>query len=187
MLHADAPLSKACRQHTIMDFHQAVDWIHQLVYGRNSRKDQLECLLTEQRGTCSTKHAFIAQLALENEVEGIQLIMGIYQMNARNTPGIGAILTEHQLAYLPEAHNYLNYAGQRIDLTNLPNAQASPFDALMEEIEITPQQIAQFKAQYHQAFLKRWIENENSPLSLDQIWLIRESCIAALANHSSTN
>jgi len=65
-LSAEAPLSKACQQQAIVDFHQAVDWINQLSYGRNSRKDQLECLLDEQRGTCSTKHAFIAQLAIEN-------------------------------------------------------------------------------------------------------------------------
>jgi len=68
----------------------------------------------------------------------------------------------------------------------LPDAQTSPFDALLEEIEISPQQIADFKVQYHQTFLRNWIQQKNSPLSLDQVWLIRESCIAALANNSST-
>ncbi|MEM9824374.1 MAG: hypothetical protein AAF985_25030 [Bacteroidota bacterium] len=181
-IHSEAPLSKACRNENLVDFHQAVQRIQKLAYGRNSRKDQLACLLVEERGTCSTKHAFLAQLAIENEIPGIQLILGIYQMNANNTPGIGAILEQHQLAYLPEAHNYLNFYGQRIDITNLPGTQSSPFEVLMKEIEITPQQIVDFKPQYHQDFLGQWIDKEQIPYTLEQIWEIREACIAALAN-----
>lgn len=181
------PLGIACQSHELPDFHAAIQFIRQLPYGRNSRKDQLELLFEENCGTCSTKHAFLAQLAIEHHQTEIELIMGIYQMNADNTPGIGAILEQNQLAYIPEAHNYLRYQGQRYDLTNLATMAASPFDVLMEELTITPIQIAEFKPQYHRSFLQKWIDQEQIPHSLTTIWNIREACIKALQALPSAN
>ncbi len=38
-------------------------------------------------------------------------------MTERNTPGVGAVLSKHGLAFVPEAHCYLTYEGIRIDVT----------------------------------------------------------------------
>jgi hypothetical protein len=43
-------------------------------------------VLAEQRGTCSTKHALLRRLAIEQGLD-IALVLGIYEMTERNTPG----------------------------------------------------------------------------------------------------
>jgi len=53
-------------------------------------------VLNERRGPCSTKHALLKALADEQGLP-IRLMLGIYEMNARNTPGIGRVLEEHHM------------------------------------------------------------------------------------------
>ncbi len=46
----------------ITDFYQAIDYVHQLPYGRNSDRTNYLQVLSEKHGACSTKHALIAEL-----------------------------------------------------------------------------------------------------------------------------
>jgi hypothetical protein len=142
----------------------------------------LELVLSENRGTCSSKHAFIKAVAMENDVTDLKLIIGIYKMTETNTPKIGNEISKNHLAYLPEAHCYLKYGDKTIDIT----ADNSDFDniktAILEEIEIEPYQIGQFKIDYHKAFIQKWIMQEKLSLTLAEIWAIREKCIENLSN-----
>lgn len=65
------------------------------------------------KGTCSTKHALLACLAQEQGIP-LELTLGIYEMNERNTPGTGRVLARHGLDALPEAHCYLKYGSCRL-------------------------------------------------------------------------
>lgn len=55
--------------------------------------------------------------------------------------------------------------------------------ALLEEIEISPDQITDHKVEFYKEFLSRWIEINKTPYTLDELWKIREECIAALAKN----
>ena len=180
-LSADAELSNICRSLGKQQYHQVIQHVFELPYRRNSSKEDLSLVFKEACGTCSSKHAVLVQLALENGFDKIQLILGMYRMSAANTPGVATVLDQYQLAYLPEAHNYIKYQEQRIDLTNLSSTNVSPFDSLYEEIQIQPEQIGQFKMNYHRQFLANWLRTENKHYNLEEIWSIREACIAALA------
>jgi hypothetical protein len=48
-------------------------------------------MLNERKGTCSTKHALLKAFAGEQGLP-IPLMLGIYEMDARNIPGIGPYL-----------------------------------------------------------------------------------------------
>jgi hypothetical protein len=138
-------------------------------------------VLNEGKGTCSTKHAL---KALANE-QGLPIrpMLGIYEMNAHNTPGIGQVLEEHQLPSIPEAHCYLVRQDRRIDVTrNLNDQEAEPISAFLIEEEITTEQIGEYKRRWHQAFMPQWLDRQ-ALLDFDpvQLWRIREECIAALS------
>ena len=60
----------------------------------------------EGRGTCSTKHALLADLARENR-RHVALVLGIYEMDEDNTQEIGTVLDRNGLPCVPEAHCYL--------------------------------------------------------------------------------
>ena len=185
---ADQPVSKAFTALNIHTFHHALSFIRSLPYGRNAEKTNLSAVLLDGFGTCSTKHAALKQLATEHDFIDLQLVLGMFRMNAANTPAIAATLKKHGLEYIPEAHCYLKYQEERTDCTH-PSAKPEDFEAdLLEEHNILPEQITTYKISYHRAFLSEWLSTQkNLPVSPEQLWEIREQCIRDLTQHSQTN
>jgi len=157
------------------------DYLRDLPYGRNALRSDFSLVLKEGQGTCSSKHAFAKSVAIENGWDDIELILCIYKMDESNTSGIGSILKDHRLAYLPEAHCYLRINDKEIDITNSQSDLGKLENVIIERQFINPEQVVDYKNDYHQAFLKNWIENEKIGYSLDKIWSIREKCIKLLS------
>jgi hypothetical protein len=175
-------ISNCFLQKEIFSFRQASVFVKQLPYKRNTNKDDHVIVLKDGFGTCSTKHAILKRLAMENNKQELQLMLGIFQMNGNNTPQINALLKKYELPYIPEAHNYLKVNNQIIDCT-FPDAPVTNFAAnLCTEISIQPDQITDFKLIYHKNYLKTWlISNTGIRHSFNEIWEIREECITKLS------
>jgi hypothetical protein len=165
----------------IYDFAGAARHVRALPYGRIADRQKLWLVLEERRGSCTTKHALLAELAREQGI-AVQLTLGIYEMSERNTPGVGRVLSTYGLEYIPEAHCYLRGERGRIDVTGLPTA-AEPIDHFLHEESITIDQIGAYKQDRHQRYLHEWITQTDSVRgrSLEAVWCIRAACIAALA------
>jgi hypothetical protein len=176
------PLTTEMLSHGITDMRAAGRYLQQLPYGRPSNRADFRTVLREERGTCSTKHALLAALAHEQELP-IVLMLGIYDMHDRNTPGIGAVLVRYDLASLPEAHCYLMYKGQRIDITRSGAEPTEPITQLLYEEAIVPKQIGDYKVTIHRRFMQEWVSNHVETVrgrDFEDMWRIREECIAAL-------
>lgn len=164
----------------IRDFRVAGRHLHHLPYGRNTDRANFRLVLSEGRGTCSTKHALLAALACEQQLP-VTLTLGIYQMHGRNTPGVGTILARYGLSFIPEAHCYLTYEEKRIDVTRSGIEPTEPIDDFLYEETILPSQIGEYKVDFHKRFLRSWlVETETNGYSFDELWNIREACIAIL-------
>ena len=137
-------------------------------------------VLKEGRVTCSSKHAFLKKIADCNQIPNIQLILGIYKMTAKNTPGIGTVLLENGLTYIPEAHCYLKIGHHRYDLTTNDSDIRLLEPDILEEQAIEAEQVIDFKVDYHRQFLAKWLAEEKINLDLDTLWRIREQCIKNL-------
>ena len=165
------------------DLRFAAKHVSSVPYGRNIHPDYPLIVLSEGHGTCSTKHALLRRLAVEQHLD-IALVLGIYEMTEQNTPGVGTVLFKHRLAILPEAHCYLRAAGKRIDVTRgTDQAPAEAISRFLHEEDIDPTQITDYKAAIHKQFLSNWIA-DNGGLggrSLADMWNTREECIARLA------
>ena len=115
---------------------------------------------------------------MENKLTSVKLIMGLYTMNSNNTPKIQNTLKEYRLLGIPEAHCYLSIKGQRMDFTS-PKAS---FELIKEDIilekEIAPQDVVQWKVDFHKQYLRTWC-TENS-LEFSELWNAREDCIKSL-------
>jgi hypothetical protein len=181
-LYANAPSSAALRNRGIQTFAEACVFVQQLPYARNTDKTNPLCVLDENCGTCSTKHALLKTLADENGHPEIELVLGIFKMNAHNTPAVADTLKQYQLHEMPEAHNYLRFNGTRYDFTKPGFLPGRWEPDLLEEITITPQQITTFKVNHHRAFLERWLqEHPEIDYDINEFWFIREVCITALS------
>jgi len=100
----------------VYDYRAAARHVSHLAYGRNNDASDAMVVLSEQRGTCSTKHALLRRLAFEQQLP-VKLMLGIFEMSGKNTPGVGSVLKKNGLESLPEAHCYLRAGGRRIDAT----------------------------------------------------------------------
>ena len=176
------PLSNISRlaiHYGILDFRTATQKVSALPYGHIKEKCKFESILTENKGTCSSKNAFLYELAKGNKRTDIYLMMGIYQMNEQNTEGVGVVLSKYGLDYLPESYVYLKHERWRLDFT-FPNSLSLFEHSLMEEKQIQSDQIGSYKVSAHQEFLKQWKRELNLDYSLEELWQIREQCIQAL-------
>jgi len=120
-------------------------------------------------------------LARECDRFDISLTVGLYEMSERNTPGVGSVLAAAGVDVIPEAHCYLTYEGRRYDFTGLAAGQSSPFNSLMDERPVTPDDLPAVKLKYHQEAIARWATQVG--LDFERAWQLREECIESLANN----
>ena len=177
------PISAGFKEKGMRSFHEAAGYVHQLPFRRNANKSDLTTVFADGCGTCGTKHALLKGLADEHKLEGLQLMLGIFKMSGENTGGkVSDTLARAELDYLPEAHNYLRWEGKIVDVTWASLKEPQFSRVLMDELEILPEQITDFKVIYHKAFLERWLWNNPEVwLSLDELWIVREECIRDLS------
>lgn len=179
-LHSNDSLSLLIKHDNIENWQDLTTRIKALPYGRNENRKDFSLVWTEQKGTCSSKHAFLKYVANLNAIPNVKLILGMYKMNHLNTPKIGDVLTKQSLDYIPEAHCYLKTNGEFVDYTS----SSSDFNRIKNDIllekEIEPHQVAEFKVDFHKAYLRNWIKTNDIIFSFDDIWKIRELCIANL-------
>jgi hypothetical protein len=166
----------------LTDFHAALNYIWWLPYVRNSDRADFNLVFKEECGTCSTKHAALAQLVAEQN-HPIFLSLGIYEMSATNTAGVGRLVDEFGLKSLPEAHYYLTCARRRFDVTHFSNEGTKPIENFLYEERISPDQIGSYKVMMHRKFFQNWMceNNLNEKFSFEELWKVREKCIAAFA------
>jgi len=180
-LNAQKPLTSIVVNSGILNWGDLIIYTKKLPYGRNSDRKDFSLIISEKKGSCSSKHAFLKKVADENELPNINLILGIYKMTEKNTPKIGTILSENNLDFIPEAHCYLEINHEKIDITSENSSFKTLEKDILQEIKITPEQVVEFKVNYHKEFLKKWIVNNNISYSFEELWIIREQCILNLS------
>ena len=173
-------VSEKCIELNIHDFNTAARFVAELPYKRNPDKNNILCIFEDKGGTCSTKHAVLRKLALENNEKEVKLMLGIFKMDSNYAPAIKNILHKYGLTYIPEAHNYLKIGDQYYDFTK-PRSNYNDFkNNIFSETEIEYDQIVSEKISIHKKFLQKWLDDENISYNLDEIWRIREECIKDL-------
>jgi hypothetical protein len=180
------PVSRAFLRERCTNFRTAARFAWELAYGRNLSPSAPTAVLDERRGTCSTKHALLARLARELQIDDLELRTGIYDMSEANTPGVGEVLAAHGLRAIPEAHCYLVYRAERIDLTRTDGIGIEPISNFHVELPIEPEQIGDFKRAFHREYLQSIAgKGDFKMFDADELWAIREECIAALGRAGS--
>ncbi|RSC31580.1 hypothetical protein EGT36_23515 [Agrobacterium sp. FDAARGOS_525] len=150
-LTSDGELSRFARLCGLETFGEAVEYVQRLPYGRTSEPD-FRLVLTEGRGTCSSKHAFLAALARENGLV-IELVLGVYEMTEENTPGVGNELAQNGLSAIPEAHCFLRTDHGVFDVTMPEGSRKSDRRHFLHEEVITPEDVGIYKAIVHRRVL----------------------------------
>ena len=176
-------LTELAKSNGIETWNELTEFVRNLPYGRNKNRTDFGLVLSEGKGTCSSKHALLKSIADLNNVPNIDLIIGIYKMTELNTPKIGTELTENLIEFIPEAHCYLKMNGNRTDLTSRQSEFNKIEKDIIQEKIIEPSEVGEFKVYYHKKFIKNWLKEANLGFEFDQIWKIREKCIDNLSKN----
>ena len=179
ILHSSDALTKSVLDAGITTWDELILYVQHLPYGRNSNRSNLALVMQEQRGTCSSKHAFLQSIAVQNNIEFVKLILGMYRMTEYNTPKVATVIRTSGLPFIPEAHCYLEIRGKRCDFTTPESSIQHLEHDILEEQYIVPTQVGAYKVGYHKAYIKKWAVTFNR--SFEEVWEIREACIAALS------
>lgn len=181
ILHSNDELTHLVIRNGVNTFSDLIDTMRNIPYGRNLNRTDFKLVITENRGTCSSKHALIKEIADLNNVPNVDLILAIYKMNNSNTPGIGSVLDENKLDFIPEAHCYLMHNGKRLDITTAQSEIGRIEQDIISETSINPEQVGQYKVDLHRTFLENWLDEQDLNLSIEELWKIREECISNLS------
>jgi len=173
------PVAEEVRRHGFDRFLVLAQHVRQLPYGRPSCARDVLAVLREGRGTCSSKHRLLAEVAHECDHPEVELAVGLYAMSEQNTPGVGAVLEAAGFVSIPEAHCYLRLGGRRYDFTGLSSGASSPFEALVSEHFIPLARLPEEKLKLHQDAIRAWATLHGLPFA--DAWALREACIQALA------
>jgi hypothetical protein len=181
------PLTKQVNALGIDTWDDLIKHVKSLPYGRNKNRQDLSLVLHEKKGSCSSKHALLKQVADFNGVPNIKLMIGLYKMNQENTPRIGSALIKNAIDYIPEAHCYLLVNNERTDITTNSSEFQKIENDIITEKEIQPHQVSEYKVEFHQKHLRNWIIESGVHFTFDEIWAIREQCIENLTEKPAHN
>lgn len=181
-LTAATPVGAAFLAECLPTYRAAAAYVQALPYGRPVCPDPL-AVLREGRGTCSSKHALLVELAHAHGRDEVELVAGMFMMCEANTPGVGTVLAQFDLEAVPEVHCWLRVRDgsgreQRVDLTGLPAGDESPFEALADERVVEPADLSAWKPAYHRWGITDWATRWGFEPTI--AWAAREACIAAL-------
>jgi hypothetical protein len=166
----------------ISGFRAACDYLQQLPYGYNSDRDERMILFKEKMGTCTTKHAVAATLAVELNLPVAKHI-GIYAMTEAIVQNAGDILIRFGLPYIPMVHCFLQYETHRVDLTEgNRNGKKCAIDHFLFTTPVAPdisakQEYLLYRQTLEQKILKR---DEMSGVKIKQALQARESALELL-------
>lgn len=174
-------LTMLAKSNGIESWNALTSFVKDLPYGRNKNRTDLGLVITEKKGSCSSKHALLKKIADLNGVPNISLILGIYKMKPSNTPKIANVLIDNTIECIPEAHCYLKVDQIRVDFTTNDSEFKKIEEDIIQEKEIEPEQVSEFKVEYHKNYLKKWITESKIGLNFEEVWQIREKCIEKLS------
>jgi hypothetical protein len=81
-----------------------------------------------------------------------------------------------------DKNKHLSFESERIEVTRLGVKAMAPIEPFLTEETISPEQIGDYKLQWHQGFIRTWMNDGKhaGSWSFPELWRIREECIAAL-------
>lgn len=180
-LNPDDPITQEIIEAGCVSWEDLIRSVRNFKYGRNSNRENFDLVWYERKGTCSSKHAFLYEIAKKSQIDNVHLMLGMYLMTGENTPAVREILIKNGLSGFPEAHCYLKVGKDYLDVTSVNSSYDSFSKDLLLEQEISSEFVIAEKIQFHQDYLQKWNDQASTGVDFETLWSIREECIAALS------
>ncbi|MGB1018788.1 MAG: hypothetical protein ACPGVH_06945, partial [Chitinophagales bacterium] len=71
ILTSEDEITKLVKSNGICSWDELTEYIRNLPYGRNENRTDLGLVLSEKKGTCSSKHALLKSIADSNNISNV--------------------------------------------------------------------------------------------------------------------
>ncbi len=178
-LKVDMPISSLFVKQGIKTFRSACHYVKNLPYQQTSIADGVY-VIKEKGGSCSTKHHILKRLAIEYGLSEVEMKVGLFKMDGEKLPRVAKVLEKYGLDYIPEMHTFFRVQEQFFDFTFSESFDFPLLQNIEFEQEIEPSQIGAWKDSLHREYLEKYQAQEQLDYSIDELWTIRQECVAAL-------
>jgi hypothetical protein len=183
-LNNHSELTASLKSIGITHFKEACLYIQKIPFGRNNNPKDFSTVLTENKGTCSTKHGFLGKISEEHLQSDIHVMVGIYMMSEKSHPHLKTVFETYNLKFIPETHAYFRVNDVRYDFSseNFSISEIEPF--IIREQRCEPLQLIGWKTMIHKHYIESWIKRQNLSYTPEQVWEIREMCLLSESEKS---
>lgn len=175
LIEPKGELGTLCLAHDLKDYHAVTYYIWKLPYKRISNPNHIGGVILEGRGTCSSKHAFLAALAEEHGQTELVLQIVLFRMHGKNTPSIVELLDQYKVESFPEAHTRLIYRRDVFDFTFPTLSIAIDPQDILELHTANPLNLRTLKSTLHNEIIIQW--SQKLGINPEVLVKLREACI----------
>lgn len=168
----------------LRSYHQVLNFLYELSYSRISDLENLKLVPHEKCGTCSSKHAFAAKVALEHGYPDILLKLTVFPLASSFLQGFREELRENSVDHILEAHCYLEYQGIPLDITT-SRVDVTPYYANTIPIlvrTLKPSEAGEHKQKLHKKLFSVWCQERK--LDYEKMWNLRSRFIKSISKRA---
>ncbi len=182
----DTELGKILVSIKLYSFHEVLNFLYNLSYSRISDLENLKLVALEKCGTCSSKHAFAAKVAVEHGYHEILLKLVVFPLYSSFLPGFQKELLENSIDHILEAHCYLEYQGVPLDITT-SKVDVTPYYVNTTPIlvrTLKPSEAGEYKQKLHKELFSVWCQERG--LNYEKMWDLRSRFIKSISKRAQS-
>lgn len=159
---SNGPISSYLKNKKVNDFKSTIIFLKS---NPIELKDLQEIVVKDVEETMSITskiHAVLATLAVENEIEEIELMMGIFLVNQNIFPELENYFKDKDYSNIALTTSYLKISDKRIDFSSSKQILEKITSKIIREQRMDPHQSKEWKEKIYEDYIHKWFKRNPS-------------------------
>ena len=154
-------VSTFLKEHNVNFFQSAIAFFKSNL---KALDDCLKLIVEDSNNSMTTVakfHAVLAQLAVENDISEVELVVGIFIVNATSFPKLADYFSSKSYANLALSTCYFVIDGERIDFFKGNNFLNKISKRFVREQRVDPHQAKEWKEKIYEDYIGKWLKRNS--------------------------
>lgn len=159
---SDRKVSSFFRERGINYFQSAIAFFKSNL---NALDECLKLVVEDSNNTMTTVaklHAVLAQLAVENDISEVELVVGIFIVNATSFPELTDYFSSKSYENVALSTCYFVIDGERIDFFKGNNFLNKISKRFVREQRVDPHQVKEWKEKIYEDYIGKWLKRNSA-------------------------
>ena len=155
---SNKPISTYLKSKNIHDFKSTVTFLKSTPSELNLTQDFVVKDLEETMSTSSKIHAVLADLAVENDINEVELMMGIFLVDQTTFPELENYFADKPYSSIALTTSYLKVNDKRIDFSTEKPIIERISSKIIREQRMDPHQSKEWKEKIYEDYIQKWLK-----------------------------